>query len=59
MAYLGDDDLWFPEHLTVLSQLLFDCGFDFGHTLHIGFDAQGDLFALPAVWKIQIFAIKC
>ena len=46
VAYCGDDDFWLPEHLATLDALLADA--DFGHTLHIGIDAAGKLFALPA-----------
>jgi glycosyltransferase involved in cell wall biosynthesis len=46
VAYLGDDDIWMPDHLAVLDQLLSEC--DFGHTMHIGVDASGELFFIPA-----------
>jgi glycosyltransferase involved in cell wall biosynthesis len=32
VCYLGDDDLWLPEHLATMSQLLKEA--DFAHTLH-------------------------
>jgi hypothetical protein len=35
-----------PDHLAVLNQLLSEC--DFGHTMHVGVDASGELFVLPA-----------
>jgi GalNAc5-diNAcBac-PP-undecaprenol beta-1,3-glucosyltransferase len=44
VAYLGDDDLWFPDHLERLELLLRDA--DFGHTLHAGLDASGAPFFL-------------
>jgi len=44
VAYLGDDDLWLPNHLEWLDRLLRDA--DFGHTLHAGLDASGVPFFL-------------
>lgn len=46
VAYLGDDDLWMPNHLATVSALLSDA--DFGHTLHVGIDGAGELFGLVA-----------
>lgn len=46
VAYLGDDDIWFPEHLAVLDELLREA--DFGATLHIGLDSRGEPFVLAA-----------
>ncbi len=46
VAYLGDDDLWLPHHLETLDGLLAQV--DFGHTLHAGLDAQGELFFLAS-----------
>ena len=46
VAYLGDDDIWLPNHLEVLGALLADA--DFGHTLQVGVDAAGDFVFLPA-----------
>ena len=46
VAYLGDDDLWMPDHLETLDAALRDA--DFAHTLHLGIDAEGLLFAWPA-----------
>jgi hypothetical protein len=46
VAYLGDDDIWLPNHLAVLGALLADA--DFGHTLQVGVDAGGDFVFLPA-----------
>jgi hypothetical protein len=43
VAYLGDDDCWLPDHLSVLDDLLREA--DFGHTLHIGVGPGGELFA--------------
>jgi len=44
VAYLGDDDLWFPDHLERLEAMLRDA--DFGHTLHAGLNASGVPFFL-------------
>jgi len=46
VAYLGDDDCWMPNHLTVLDELLRDA--DFGHTLQVGVNGDGELLVLPA-----------
>jgi len=46
VAYHGDDDVWFENHLETLDALLRDL--DFGHTLHIGVRGDGQLYALPA-----------
>jgi glycosyltransferase involved in cell wall biosynthesis len=46
VAYLGDDDIWLPNHLEVLGTLLADA--DFGHTLQVGVDAKGDFAFLAA-----------
>jgi glycosyltransferase involved in cell wall biosynthesis len=56
VAYLGDDDLWLPNHLAVLDQLLSDS--DFGHTLHIGLDSQGELFAFASDLEFPHFRKK-
>ena len=53
VAYLGDDDFWLPCHLAILNELLSEA--DFGHTLHIGLDEQGKLFALAADLECQGF----
>jgi glycosyltransferase involved in cell wall biosynthesis len=45
IAYLGDDDLWMPDHLATVVELLDRA--DFGHTLHLGIDQAGDLFFVP------------
>jgi glycosyltransferase involved in cell wall biosynthesis len=46
VAYLGDDDIWLPNHLEVLGTLLADA--DFGHTLQVGVDAEGGFVFLAA-----------
>lgn len=46
VAYLGDDDVWMEHHLKTLDRLLRKA--DFGHSLHVGVDAQGELSVLPA-----------
>lgn len=46
VAYLGDDDIWLPQHLEVLGELLEEA--DFGHTMQVALDADGELVALPA-----------
>jgi glycosyltransferase involved in cell wall biosynthesis len=45
-AYLGDDDLWFPNHLETLNQTLKDA--DFGHTLHLDSRRKGEVVPFPA-----------
>lgn len=39
---IGDDDLWFPNHLEEMEKLLRTA--DFGHVIHLGVDANGDFF---------------
>jgi hypothetical protein len=39
VAHIADDDLWFPDHLETLEQLLETC--DFGNTLHFYLDKNG------------------
>jgi GalNAc5-diNAcBac-PP-undecaprenol beta-1,3-glucosyltransferase len=46
VAYLGDDDIWMPNHLEVLDALLNDA--DFGHTMHVAIDAEGQIVVLAA-----------
>lgn len=46
VAYIGDDDLWMPNHLETLDALLADA--DFAHTLHVGVDESSRLFVLAA-----------
>ena len=46
VAYLGDDDIWLPNHLEVLGALL--AAADFGHTLQVGVDAKGEFVFLAA-----------
>lgn len=46
VAYLGDDDVWMPNHLAALVGLLQNA--DFGHTLHIGINADGTWIIFPA-----------
>jgi glycosyltransferase involved in cell wall biosynthesis len=45
IAYVPDDDLWFPEHLDELGRLLADV--DFGHLLHVFIDGNGNLQCFP------------
>ncbi|HEY0395682.1 MAG TPA: glycosyltransferase family 2 protein [Candidatus Elarobacter sp.] len=58
VAYLSDDDLWFPDHLETLAGMLRDC--DVAHTMQIDvtpegeahtwiFDADADPLALEAM----------
>jgi len=45
VAYLEDDDLWFPNHLEELEKLLLTV--DFGHTLHVTGHPDGHVTSLP------------
>lgn len=56
VAYLGDDDFWLPHHLETLDRLL--TSFDFGHTLHVGVDRGGRLFARAADLASPAFRTK-
>jgi hypothetical protein len=42
VCYLSDDDLWFPDHLEAMDDVLARA--DFGHTLVTWFDAEGAFF---------------
>jgi GalNAc5-diNAcBac-PP-undecaprenol beta-1,3-glucosyltransferase len=53
VAYLGDDDVWMQNHLETLDALLQDA--DFGHTLHVSIDGQGQIVALPADLENPVF----
>jgi glycosyltransferase involved in cell wall biosynthesis len=46
VAYLEDDDLWFPNHLEELEKLLLTV--DFGHTIHVTGCPDGHVEALPS-----------
>ena len=46
VAYLEDDDLWFPNHLEELEKLLLTV--DFGHTIHVIGHPDGHVEALPS-----------
>ncbi|MEQ9812616.1 MAG: glycosyltransferase family A protein [Azospirillaceae bacterium] len=43
VAYCGDDDLWFADHLATIAWLLRRA--DFAHTTQVDVDADGDLHA--------------
>ncbi len=45
VCYLSDDDLWLPEHLEVMSELLEDA--DFAHCLPIRVEPDGTLGGWP------------
>jgi len=45
VAYLEDDDLWFPNHLEQLEKLLLTV--DFGHTIHVIVHSDGHVESLP------------
>jgi glycosyltransferase involved in cell wall biosynthesis len=53
VAYLGDDDLWMPNHLETMSSLLEQA--DFAHTLHVGVGPDGALFVLAADLSNPLF----
>jgi glycosyltransferase involved in cell wall biosynthesis len=46
VAYLEDDDLWFPNHLEELEKLL--SSVDFGHTIHVTGHPDGHVDSLPS-----------
>jgi glycosyltransferase involved in cell wall biosynthesis len=46
VAYLEDDDLWFPNHLEELEKLLLTA--DFGHTIHVTGHPDGHVDSLPS-----------
>jgi glycosyltransferase involved in cell wall biosynthesis len=46
VAYLEDDDLWFPNHLEELEKLLLTV--DFGHTIHVTGHPDGHVDSLPS-----------
>lgn len=45
VAYLEDDDLWFPNHLEALEDVLLNA--DFGNTIHVTGHPDGHVEALP------------
>lgn len=45
VAYLEDDDLWFPNHLEELEKLLLTI--DFGHTIHVTGHPDGHVHSQP------------
>ena len=53
VAYLGDDDCWFPNHLEVLDEIL--TGADFGHTMQVGIDAERKIVVMPADLENPVF----
>jgi glycosyltransferase involved in cell wall biosynthesis len=46
VAYLEDDDLWFPTHLEELEKLFLTV--DFGHTIHVTGHPDGHVESLPS-----------
>lgn len=46
VAYLGDDDFWFPDHLERARAMLRRA--DFGNSQHLGIDEDGELFLIGA-----------
>ena len=53
VAYLEDDDLWFPDHLEELGKTLESA--DFGHTIHVSVSPDGSVDALPSDLRIAEF----
>jgi glycosyl transferase family 2/uncharacterized protein DUF7024 len=46
VAHIGDDDLWFPNHLEELEKLLTEA--DFGHLIHVEVRPDGSYEVLPS-----------
>lgn len=46
VCYLGDDDLWLPNHLEIVSRALLNEGFDFVHTIQINIRPNGEFFLI-------------
>ena len=46
VAQIGDDDLWFPNHLSELEILLSNA--DFGNLLHVFVHPDGSVAILPS-----------
>jgi hypothetical protein len=46
VAHIGDDDIWFPNHLTELDRLLQEV--DFGHLIHVEPKPDGEYEVLPS-----------
>lgn len=46
VAYLEDDDLWFPNHIEELERLFRTA--DFGHTIHVRGHPDGSVESLPS-----------
>jgi glycosyltransferase involved in cell wall biosynthesis len=53
VAYLEDDDLWFPNHLEELEKLLLTA--DFGHTIHVTGYPDGHVESRPSDISQQDF----
>jgi glycosyltransferase involved in cell wall biosynthesis len=53
VAYLEDDDLWFPNHIAELERLFRSV--DFGHTIHVRGHPDGRVESLPSDLSNQAF----
>ena len=51
VCYQSDDDLWLPEHLAVMTELLADA--DWAHMLPVGINASGEFFTWPVDVTVQ------
>ena len=53
VCYLSDDDLWFPEHVAMMRELLEKA--DFANVLPVAFKDDGELMSWPANLALQPF----
>lgn len=59
VCYLSDDDLWLPDHVEYLLELLREA--DFAHSCPVRFDPDGSLWVYPGdiavpYWRAEVLA---